>query len=166
MKYGISACLAALAVIAMLVSACGGGGGDNTGFQTPQAVVFVSLSTVEKRLTEFDFKVNNGPGASTADFSAVWIGGATSGAFIPVGGISVYNPTTRVDTVVFQNTTSFNISTAPIVKIPYTWQSGANVTFRPYSAGASDNLGNTINNPVPIIRRVDYFDSKGNLVTP
>lgn len=162
MKYGISACLTSLAVIAMLVSACGGGGGGAPAAQTPQAIVFVGLSTLstQRSIAGFSFNVFNGTGATTTNDSAVAIGGAAGSL-----DSNSYDPATGIAKVALINSTGFTITIAPIVKIPYTWQSGTKVNFRVYSTAAFDPSTSAINNTVPIFR-VDYFDSTGKQVFP
>ncbi len=172
MKYGISACLTLLAVTAMLIAACGGGGGGGgstpataTTPLTPQAVVYISLSTAatQKSIAAFSFKLSNGTGATTINGSAEPLDTAELSL-----GESIYDQTASINAVKFAHFQNFTISTASIVKIPYTWQSAPNtrVVFRVYSAAAYafPNFSSAIT-AVPR-SRVDYFDSTGTLVTP
>ena len=160
MKYGISFCLTALAVITMLVSACGGGGGGaptpTPGPQTPQAVVFIALTTSfsPKNLTALQFQLQNDQLATTfTNFSsnAVAINGA-AGAFIA----SRYD--TGVNNIDLVKLPFFPTSARqPFIKIIYTRGSGLMPKFNIYTTtGQASPITSVFDNVKTVIRPSDF----------
>ncbi len=142
MKYGVSACLTSLAVIAILVSACGGGGGGGStpvpapAPQTPQAVVFIALSTAagQKNLSALSFQLQNDQLATTfANFS--------TGSAVPINGaiesiiLSNDNRINGVNNIGLVAAPPVAISNRqPFIKVTYARGSGLKPSFNIYSS--------------------------------